>query len=561
MNARTLHFSFTLLSESIMPVRSAVFLPALSPALLLLAGIGNAADVQFVILSDVHYGYIRSYPVPIPGSSPATNATTSVAVNQLLMTSLNTMSTLTFPADGGVSASAAVGPVDFVAVTGDIANRFQADTQNAVQASTASYADFTANTLNRLTLKDKTNTIARFFLAPGNHDVSNAIGNTKIPVANVDGGAMKELLKVAKPSVTLPTTYDRAYFEAKDTAGAWINKPNYSMDIGGIHFIALTIWPDSGNRKWIDADLASVPLTTPVMLFMHDYPDVDPKHLTSPNNATGLVTDANYEGVASDVIDPSEAPVLTAGATSTNVEQRAFVTWLKTKPNIVAYFHGHSNSNEMWDYKGPDNDITLKCFRIDSPMKGDVTAKDASSYTMMSYAMASVDTVNRLMTVREVRWYPTPVFSNDTTTAANARSPKVANVPVRTIPLNVAAPTFSLAAGTYVGSQTVTISSAAGTTVYYTKDGSTPTLASPVYTTPITVASTSTVKAMAVSTTFASVAPRASSSAYVITTTPDTPAVANDDSKDNGKCGSGVGLITLSSLFLGLWLLARGQKR
>ena len=60
------------------------------------------------------------------------------------------------------------------------------------------------------------------------------------------------------------------------------------------------------------------------------------------------------------------------------------------------------------------------------------------------------------------------------------------------------APTFSVAAGVYYEAQTVEINTVDGADVYYTIDGTTPTTTSTKYTTPIEVATTTTIKAIAV---------------------------------------------------------------
>jgi hypothetical protein len=60
---------------------------------------------------------------------------------------------------------------------------------------------------------------------------------------------------------------------------------------------------------------------------------------------------------------------------------------------------------------------------------------------------------------------------------------------------SVSTPTFSPAAGTYSSPQTVTISSTTpSATIYYTTDGTTPTTSSTVYSGPLTVSSTETIK-------------------------------------------------------------------
>lgn len=61
-----------------------------------------------------------------------------------------------------------------------------------------------------------------------------------------------------------------------------------------------------------------------------------------------------------------------------------------------------------------------------------------------------------------------------------------------------AKPVFNLPAGTYTAAQPLSIAdSSPGVTIYYTMDGNTPTISSAVYTGPIIVSSTTTIKAMA----------------------------------------------------------------
>ncbi len=86
-----------------------------------------------------------------------------------------------------------------------------------------------------------------------------------------------------------------------------------------------------------------------------------------------------------------------------------------------------------------------------------------------------------------------------TATATASTTDTFVNLIVTLEATAVATPTFSPGAGTYSAAQTVTISgSTSGSTIYYTTNGSTPTTASSVYSSPITVSATETLEALAV---------------------------------------------------------------
>ena len=83
-----------------------------------------------------------------------------------------------------------------------------------------------------------------------------------------------------------------------------------------------------------------------------------------------------------------------------------------------------------------------------------------------------------------------------------------------------ATPTFSPVAGSYTGTQLITITSASGGTIYYTTDGTTPTHASSSIASggTISLATSATVKAIASATNFVDSA--VGSAAYTITPAP-----------------------------------------
>ena len=110
-----------------------------------------------------------------------------------------------------------------------------------------------------------------------------------------------------------------------------------------------------------------------------------------------------------------------------------------------------------------------------------------------------------------------------------------------TTPGIVATLTFSPAAGTFASAQTVAISSTTtGAEIYYTTDGSEPGVGSALYTSPIVVGATTTIKAIAVK---SGMNDRAVASVdYVIALESSADKVlTNNKAADGGSGGCGLG--------------------
>jgi hypothetical protein len=350
------------------------------------------AAVQFVVTSDVHYGITRK---AFRGDS----AVRSSRVNTALIAQINRISSLVLPLDSGVHAGQRVGPVDFVAITGDIANRAEAGLGTAA----ASWGEFRAAWPDSVTLRDARQRRTRLFVVPGNHDISNAIGYYRPLLPGTDASSAAGIFnlmmhpRVPRSATTFKYATDRTHL---------------GVDVNGVHLAFLNIWPDSQERAWLSRDLARVAARTPVLLFAHDPPAGDAKHFTNPLGAHDINATDHFENLLSDEYrDGGALPVagaprdsISAKAT-TDIEQREFVAFLKDHTNIAAYFHGHENHSEFYDFRGPDRDVTLSTVRVDSPMKGAVSASDE---TKLSFALVTIDASRRVMTVREVLWNSAP---------------------------------------------------------------------------------------------------------------------------------------------------------
>jgi hypothetical protein len=355
----------------------------------------------FVYTSDAHYGIKRS---PVFGSY-----SNALQVNRIMIRSINNIPIETLPCDSGINACQPVGAIDFVAMTGDISNRSDgATTPTSKAPASVTWAQFNTDYIKGITLKKNDGSLSDLFLSPGNHDVSNAIGYYKSPLNAASGLDATSYVQVynlmMKPVIPLTNAdFDGATPSFATAAASYANKRVvYSRNVNGVLFIFAGMWPDSVIRPLIDAELAKVSATTPVVLFVHDQPTSESKHFTNPNGAKDINATDKFENLLSDVFaDGTTISDASGNPIRAVIEEQSFVNWFKTRKNIVAYFHGNDNAFESYTYTGPANDVTIPVFRVDSPMKGNFSATDS---TKLSYSVISIDDAARNMTVREYLW-------------------------------------------------------------------------------------------------------------------------------------------------------------
>jgi len=345
-------------------------------------------DIQFIFTSDVHYGITRS-------SFRGLENVDAHTVNAAMVGEINELAHSSFPADGGLRSALPVGPVDFIAVGGDIANREEAAAGEAIQSAATSWSQFQLDYASRLDLIDRTGNRLPLYVIPGNHDASNAVGHYKPMLPLIDKTSMVGIfnLMMAPSTPKSASTYEYAR-----------DKVRVAHDIGGVHFMFITLWPDTGTRSWMESELLQVDSSTPVIVFAHDPPDSDSKHFINPNGRHDINEIDKFENLLSDVFADDSG-----GARSVDVtplaEQKDLELFLRQHPNVTGYFHGHNNWNQFYDWTGPNNSVVLHTFRVDSPMKGHFSAADE---TKLSFQIATISGASRLMTVREVLWNADP---------------------------------------------------------------------------------------------------------------------------------------------------------
>src|SRR5262245_18869754 len=340
--------------------------------------------LEFVVTSDAHYGLSRTTFRGRPNVD-------AHVVNAALVSQLNTLPGAHFPLDGGLGAGRILGGVDFVVETGDITNREERTDQLTVQAASASWSQFVEDYINNLHLRDRSGHATPVFAVPGNHEASNAVGFYKPMSPATDVTPLVEIynrmLNPAQLKTVTTFDYDR-------------DRVFYVRDIGGIHFVFLHVWPDSAMRARMEQDFARVSASTPIVIFTHDQPDVEAKHFINPNGAHDINAADLFENLLADRFADG-----TTVDTPSTVEQNQFEQFLARHSNVTAYFHGNSNWHQVYEWNGPGHSARLHTIRVDSPMKGAVSAIDE---TRLSFEVVTLDSVTRTMTVRECLWNADP---------------------------------------------------------------------------------------------------------------------------------------------------------
>lgn len=348
-----------------------------------LCALSSAAQdslLQFVFTSDIHYGITRHH-------FRGADKVPSTMVNRAMIAAINQLPGVPLPADGGAGAGVEIGELDGILITGDIANR----EEKGIQPAAVSWRQFEADYDRLVATTDRHHGRTPILMGPGNHDVSNAVGFWRpmrpLRDASSMAGIYDRMMKPAHPLTA--STYNCSS-----------DKIHFLRDIGGVDMLFADCWPDSLDQVWMDKKLASVPHGTPVLLFTHSNPDVEARFFTNPNGGHGLDSTCRFENLLPEVFQDGLSI-----KDSALIEQRGFVAFLQRHPEIKAYFHGHSNYTQFYEWQGPDRNISLPCFRVDSPMKGALSSKDE---TLLAFEVITIDLRRRTMTVRECLWNTAP---------------------------------------------------------------------------------------------------------------------------------------------------------
>lgn len=341
-----------------------------------LSGYAQENVKHFIFTSDVHFGLVKEQ---FRGQKNVSAA----VVNESMAKAMNGLPQLALPEDSLVAAGETIKYIEAVIITGDLANR----QEEGIQSAATSWQQFSEVYFKQLHLQKNNGQPSSLYLTAGNHDVSNAIGYHKKMLPTTDATAYIGIYNsMMHPSV--PKTVNTFDYS--------VDKVHYSKDINGIHFQFINLWPDSAERVWMEKDLEKIPAKTPVLIFAHSIPDVEARFFKNPNGNHSINAADRFENLMEEVF--KDGMLVNDAAV---IEQKAWADFLRKHQNIKAYFHGHNNHTEYYTWSGPEHNVALNCIRVDSPMKGKLSAKNESQ---LSFELISIDSNKKILTVRECLW-------------------------------------------------------------------------------------------------------------------------------------------------------------
>jgi alpha-tubulin suppressor-like RCC1 family protein len=271
-----------------------------------------------------------------------------------------------------------------------------------------------------------------------------------------------------------------------------------------VHSAAVTtdgaVWTWGYNGYGALGDGTFVERHSPVQISESGYNWIVAIPLLTP--ATGTYS-VNQTVTVSSATPGAEIHYTTSGATPTTSDPTV------ASGSTVSVTQSLTLKAKAWKGASPSSNVASETYTLKvanptfSPAAGTYTAPQTvtlSSGTPGATIRYTTDGTDPIDTSTE---YTAPLGIAHTTTlkAKGFKSGWTSSdVSIATYTMNfgtLAAPTFSPGGGTYTSSATVTMSAAAGTTIRYTTDGSDPTSGSTVYTAPVQVSATATLKARA----------------------------------------------------------------